>query len=291
MPGVAERSSCTLADGRELTYVEFGDPDGTFVLHHHGGLVSATDIAPSADAARKAGVRWVSFDRPGVGGSTPDPGRTIQGGARDAEELLDRLGAGEVCVSGWSMGGPYALATTHRLADRVVRAAIVAGSLPLDDPSTLAELNAMDRRFTSMASDHVRALGAIASAWGGLASFSPRLWARAAAHGEGVEDEHAVREAASELAASAHDATTLPAGIVEEYRAWALPWGFALADISTQVEVWQGTEDHLVPMEWSQRLAQSLPSAQLHVVPGAGHFLLVDHAEDVLNSVLGRGGH
>lgn len=291
MSGVTERSSCSLADGRVLTYLEFGDPDGAFVLHHHGGLLSATDIAASKDAARRLGVRWVSFDRPGIGGSTPDPGRTIHDGARDAEEFVDRLGiGGEVRVTGWSMGGPYALATTERLADRVARTAIVAGSLPLDDPSTLAELNAMDRRFTSMAKDYVRALSAVASAWGGLALFSPRMWAKVAGHGEGADDERSVREAQVELAASAHDAARSPAGIVEEYRAWALPWGFALEDIATLVDVWQGTEDHLVPMEWARRMAQSLPSAELHVVAGAGHFLLVDHAEDVLNTLLAGGG-
>lgn len=291
MSGVRERSSCTLADGRTLTYLEFGDPDGSVVLHHHGGLVSASDIAPGDAIARATGVRWVSFDRPGIAGSSPDPGRTVQAGARDAEELLDHLGIGELRVSGWSMGGPYALATTHRLSDRVIRTAIIAGSLPLDDPATLAELNSMDRRFTTMASDRVQGLRLSAAALGGLAAFSPRMWARAAAKGEGAEDEQAVRAVADELAASAHDATRLTAGIVEEYRAWALPWGFELGDVATPVDVWQGSQDHLLPPDWPRRMADALPAAELHLIDGAGHFLLLNHAEEVLNSLLRDPGH
>ncbi len=291
MSDLSERLSCTLSDGRLLTYVEFGDPDGAVVLHHHGGLVSATDVAPGDDIARTAGVRWVSFDRPGIGGSTADPGRTVQGGARDAEELLDHLGVGSLRVSGWSMGGPYALATTHRLADRVIRTAIIAGSLPLDDPSSLDELNAMDRRFTSMATSHVEGLRMSAAALGGLAAFSPRLWARFAAKGEGAQDEEAVRAAAAELAQSAHDATRLTAGIVEEYRAWALPWGFDLGDVTTPVDVWQGTEDHLLPPDWPVRMCEALPSSELHIVEGAGHFLLLNHADEVLSALLRDRGH
>lgn len=291
MAPVAERSRCSLADGRVLTYVEFGAADGSVVLHHHGGLVSATDIAPGDAVARHLGVRWVSFDRPGIGGSTPSPGRTIMDGARDAEELLDHLGVDRVRLSGWSMGGQYALATAHHLADRVVRSAIVAGGLPLDDPTNLAELNAMDRRFTSMAVNRATELRVTASVLGGLAAFSPTMWARVAAKGEGSSDERAVRDAAVELASSAHDATRLTSGIVEEYRAWVLPWGFTFADVTTPVDVWQGVDDHLVPMAWAERMAASLPLATLHVLPDTGHFLLLNHAEEVLNALLAGPGH
>jgi len=274
-----------------LTYLEVGAPDGAVVMHHHGGLVSASDIIPLDEVARRAGVRWVSFDRPGIAGSTPMPGRTLLDGARDAEQLLDHLGVGRARVSGWSMGGPYALATVLHLGDRVPRAAVIAGSLPLNDPDTLAELNAMDRRFTSMARSHRSALRTTASVWGDIAAFSPRTWAALVSRGAGPLDEMAVRRVAHELAGSAADSVSQPDGLVEEYVAWARPWDFALGDIATPVDVWQGTEDHLVPVEWSRRMAAALPEGDLHVIEGEGHFLLLNHADDVLVSVLGDGGH
>lgn len=282
----AERSSLTLADGRTLTYLEFGDADGVPVLHHHGGLVSASDVAALDGVARDTGVRLVSFDRPGVAGSSPRPGRTVLDGAADAEQLLDHLGISDVRLTGWSMGGQYALATAYLLAERVQRTAVIAGAVPLDDPATVAELNEMDRRFTAMAADHPAKLRSAAAALGGLAAFSPRSWAAMAAHGEGAIDAKAVRAVAHELAGSAAAATSQHEGVVEEYLAWVRPWGFGLADVVSPVDVWQGSEDHLLPPEWGRRLAAGLGSGSLHLVEGVGHFLLLTHADEVLAALL-----
>lgn len=82
------------------------------------------------------------------------------------------------------------------------------------------------------------------------------------------------------------DVSAQRAGIVEEYLAWARPWGFAPADVATHVDVWQGSDDHLVPPAWAERLRASLPDADLHVVEGAGHFVLLDHGREILATLL-----
>lgn len=281
-----ERSSLTLADGRTLTYLSVGDPGGQPVLHHHGGLVSAGDIVPLDRPAGQAGIRLIAFDRPGIAGSTLAAGRTVLDGGADAEQLIDHLGIDEVRVMGWSMGGPYALATAFRLGPRTLRTAIIAGALPLDDPATVAELNSMDRRFTGLAGEHAELLRAAAAGLGGMARFTPSLWARAAGDGEGAADEAALRRDAESMASAAAAGTVQHEGVVEEYLAWARPWGFDRADITTPVDVWRGTEDHLLPPTWASRLADGLPHAELHVVDGVGHFLLLSKAEDVFAALL-----
>jgi pimeloyl-ACP methyl ester carboxylesterase len=170
----------------------------------------------------------------------------------------------------------------------VLAAAIVAGSPPIDDVSTLAELNAMDRRFTAMAQHRRRSLKAVGMGWGGLARFSPRAWAAVTAHGEGDSDVSVIEAYAEELAASAHEMTAQRAGIVEEYRAWVRPWGFGLGDVATPVDLWQGDDDHLVPTSWASRLLSGLPDARLHLLAGEGHFLLFDHSEHVLATLIAR---
>ena len=57
----------TLADGRDLAYEEYGNPDGFPVLSFHGGLSSRLDAAPAHEAAVLMGVRLLSPDRPGIG--------------------------------------------------------------------------------------------------------------------------------------------------------------------------------------------------------------------------------
>ena len=60
------------------------------------------------DAAARAGVRLLAVDRPGIGGSTPKPGRTVLEWADDIEVFADRLGLAKFSVMGYSMGAPSA---------------------------------------------------------------------------------------------------------------------------------------------------------------------------------------
>lgn len=84
-----------LHDGRSLTYAEYGDPQGFPIISAHGGLACRLDVAAAAPVAEQAAVRLISLDRPGVGLSDPQAGRTVLDWARDVEELLDLLGIGQ----------------------------------------------------------------------------------------------------------------------------------------------------------------------------------------------------
>src|SRR6516165_9000490 len=78
-------------DARRLSYAQYGDPDGFAILNAYGGLACRLDVAAAAPTAELCGVRLISPDRPGVGRSDPQPGRTVLDWARDVTELLDRL--------------------------------------------------------------------------------------------------------------------------------------------------------------------------------------------------------
>lgn len=70
--------------------------------------------------------------------------------------------------------------------------------------------------------------------------------------------------------------------MVEEYRAWARPWGFRPEDVGISVDLWYGQEDRLAPPSWRERLARRLPTAELHVVNTAGHLVAYDRRQEVL---------
>ena len=59
----------TLPDGRRLSWHEFGDPDGSPVIYTAGTPVSGLGGASYGEAARAAGLRWISPDKPGYGAS------------------------------------------------------------------------------------------------------------------------------------------------------------------------------------------------------------------------------
>ena len=80
-----------LRDGRSLSYAQYGDPGGFPIVNAHGGLACRLDVEAAASVAAQSGVRLIAPDRPGVGRSDPQPGRSILDWTRDVGELLDLL--------------------------------------------------------------------------------------------------------------------------------------------------------------------------------------------------------
>jgi pimeloyl-ACP methyl ester carboxylesterase len=69
-----------LSDGRTLHVYETGANDADdrlTVFWHHGTPNVGVPPAPLFAAADELGMRWVSYDRPGYGGSTPHPDQEL----------------------------------------------------------------------------------------------------------------------------------------------------------------------------------------------------------------------
>jgi pimeloyl-ACP methyl ester carboxylesterase len=110
-------------DGRVLRVVEAGRSDGIPVIEHHGTPDSRLLYERWIVAAQARGIRLSSYDRPGYGGSSPQPGRTVAAAAEDVAAITQALGLKRLFVWGASGGGPHALACAALLPDLVVTAA------------------------------------------------------------------------------------------------------------------------------------------------------------------------
>src|SRR5947207_11610395 len=120
-----------LGDGRTLhAYDTGGNPGDLAVFWHHGTPNIGPPPEPLFPAAERLGLRWVSYDRPGYGGSTPHPGRDVGSAAADVASIADALGIERFAVMGHSGGGPHALACGALLPERVVGVVCVAGLAP-----------------------------------------------------------------------------------------------------------------------------------------------------------------
>src|SRR5919109_1263991 len=119
-------------DDRVLAAVEGGDPNGPAVVVHNGTPMSRLLYAPHVADAKARGLRLIGYDRPGYGGSTPQPGRVVADAAADVAAIADALGIDRFGTWGISGGGPHALACAALLPDRVVAAASLAGVAPYD---------------------------------------------------------------------------------------------------------------------------------------------------------------
>jgi pimeloyl-ACP methyl ester carboxylesterase len=152
---VVTETDLELGDGRTLHAYDTGadDADGRLaVFWHHGSPNIGAPPEPLFSAADRLGIRWVSYDRPGYGGSTPRPERDVASAAGDASAVADALSIERFALMGHSSGGSHALACAALLQERVLGVVVVAGMAPFDaegldwfdgfGPAGVAELRA-----------------------------------------------------------------------------------------------------------------------------------------------------
>ena len=125
-----EDEQVRLPDGRRLGFGDYGDPAGDPVLFFHGWPSSRYQGKLLHDLAAQRGLRVIAPDRPGVGLSDPLPGRGFASWPGDVAGLADALGIGRFKIYGISGGGPYTLATSAALPERVIAAAVDCGAPP-----------------------------------------------------------------------------------------------------------------------------------------------------------------
>lgn len=275
-----------LDDGRLLSWYSFGDPDGVPVVYAPGTPESGLAGACYDDAARRAGVRWLSLDKPGYGRSDPHPRRRLLDWAHDVEQLADRLGLDRFAVAGESGGGPHALAAGRALADRIDVVLLLAGMGPADEPWVRRGMRPTNQLIVMLG----RHAPMLMRAPIGLSAYLtrhedrfPRLVARmdaAAPEPDRVamaDPEYAVRHQAL--------ADAFRQGIgptVDELALFARPWGFDLADVTAPVHLWHGALDVNVPLAVGKAVAERLPHVTTHLDDTQAHAVGFVHRDEVM---------
>jgi len=230
----------------------------------HGTPMIGAPPAPLFPAAAEHGVRWVSYDRPGYGGSSPVPGRDVASAAADVAVIADALGLGRFAVLGQSGGGPYALACAALLPHRVIGVVSMSGRAPypadgLDWLAGMRPGSAADLNATLAGRDALAAL---------LASeddFDPEMFTPA---------DHAALAGDWKWISTVVDPALEQGtgGLIDDALAAVRPWGFDPAAITAPVLLVHGTADRVMPSAHSEWLARRIgASAELVLVKDAGH--------------------
>jgi len=71
-------------------------------------------------------------------------------------------------------------------------------------------------------------------------------------------------------------------GLVQDSLLLYRRWAFDVTAIERRVHRWQGLDDHLVPAAINKSVADRMPGAAWHPVEGAGHFVALGAADDIL---------
>jgi pimeloyl-ACP methyl ester carboxylesterase len=261
---VTREGSIRVGD-RTITYLEAGDPGGPLVLHNHGGPSSRLEAELFDPYAKANGLRFVCADRPGMGGSDLQRGRTFEGWTGDLLLLADSFGAHRFAVTGWSEGGPWALAAAAYLDPaRLVNVVCIAGG----------NYGTFGSNWAAKYLSSVDALG------GRLAlHFHPGFTLMydvlgiSATH---FADRYA--KAITQSACTADREVLADEKVTMLYKAWP----FDMTTVTRPVHFWQGSADTLVPEIINKTVADKTPGAVWHPISGGGHFIAVSHANHIL---------
>ncbi len=231
----------------------------------------------------------IAPDRPGIGLSSPQPGRrSYAGWARDVEHLTRGLGIDRFAVVGYSSGGPYALAAAQALGDRVTRVATVSGVAPSEMPGYRKGTTSTDRAMLLLG---LRApwLGRFLMAQAlRQARKHPERFAKSVDRDFSTDADQQIldgglRAEIPEIFLEAGRGG--PAGMVEDFAVWARPSGLALNEIGTSVRLWHGEEDKTISSSHSRWVASQIPGAELTPWPHAGHLHTPERWAEVFRSV------
>jgi pimeloyl-ACP methyl ester carboxylesterase len=274
-------------DGRNLACLEVGDPQGPLVIHNHGGPSSRLEARLFAAAASKHRIRLVCVDRPGIGQSSPQQARTYAGWADDLTAIADALGRHEFGVTGWSEGGPWALAAAAYIDPRRLRhvTSIAGGSYGTFGDNWAAEWLSKVDALGGLLALHFKpgfrlmyaALGLTAEHW--RTTYIQQIrkavndYDRQVLLRPGFESTFC--EASAECFAQGSD------GLVRDSELLYRSWAFDVGTIERRVHMWQGTDDRLVPASINKQVADRMPGAAWHPVDGAGHFVAVGAADEI----------
>jgi pimeloyl-ACP methyl ester carboxylesterase/DNA-binding CsgD family transcriptional regulator len=290
--GLAHTRLLRLADGRQLSYAEYGAASGVPVLYFHALNASRLELLIHAECLHAHGIRLIAVDRPGYGHSSFIERHDYRDYTADLRALLDELRLDRVHLLSASAGCAHALHTAWALPERVSGVHCTAVVPPIGhilaspSPSTL---NSMLNQFFRVVPSLLR----------------PAL--QLAFHGQTVESllsaVVAGRNTAFSLAPADVAYMTVPghlpyfvASMMESLRqgpnAWAMesvlinrPWRIDLRELRVPVHLWHGTEDGLVPTDMVAAFARDCPGATLTVLEGDTHLLAFRNIERLAGAI------
>jgi poly(3-hydroxyoctanoate) depolymerase len=203
------------------------------------------------------GRELIAFDMPGCGLSdTPLLPLRMRNLAGLIDELMHVLGRSRVDVLGYSHGGLVAQELAHRHPERVERLVLCATSpgIPSVPPNPV---------ITWLMLTPARYSNRTAAEW-----IVPRI-----AGGRTSRDPEALRMNLHRRLAHAPGTRSYAYQLLATMGWSSHPW---LRRLRQPTLVLHGDDDPLVPVVNARYMARAIPGATLHVMPGAGHLMLLD---------------
>lgn len=279
-----------LADGRVLSYGDYGPRDGKPIIMFHHLLGSRAEKPEDEGLLGRLGIRLIVPERPGVGLSTPAEDWRLPDCAEDIRQLADHLHLRRFSVMGLSAGGPFAAACAAFLGDRVTRLGLVASLMPTDELPKSMETGLLHRLVTGFARNWPsRAQTLLEFRYRKLLIDPDEAIARFKLEGNRADVELFQDPAIEAIRLrSLKQAARLPASIfARELVTLSRPWGFRICEIGVPVMMWHGRHDNFFSPEHAEAMSRIIPDCKAVFGDDWGHFFLYREWESVLGAIAG----
>jgi pimeloyl-ACP methyl ester carboxylesterase len=265
-----------------------GDRDGAAVVFFHGQPSSRLDLHLAEPMAQQRGVRVVSFDRPGYGGSTPAP-FSLRSVAGDVQVVADQLGLDRFAAFGQSAGSRFTLATAAVLGERVTRVGVAAGQLRPGPPD---DMDDDDRAAYALLPDDPAGAARLMAGWVDPLVRLVQSGADDDALVSFVEpmlppiDVELLRHPETRAGAVANLRESLRQGgegAGWDGVTWLASWEIDLSEIHCPVFIWFGDQDEpLADVGW---LREHVADPRVVIWPGEAHLAYKPHLFEILEAL------
>jgi pimeloyl-ACP methyl ester carboxylesterase/DNA-binding CsgD family transcriptional regulator len=287
--GEVPLSFADLPDGRRLAYRDYGLRGGVPVILLPSSVSSSWLWPPEAEAAKRAGLRYIVVERPGTGASTADPDLTFESFARDLEHFADALGLDRFRLTARSSASPFALACAARLGSRVELLLLASARLgvPEDARKNARKPVGMLGAFFNNLKRYPWLLDSTLFI---LRAKMSRNFIRPLVYKffEPSPADVALIRATPSLEAAMIRSTMETvahtyAGLLRESQLYLDGVSLDLTGVTAPVLVWHGEEDGVVPLgEMKRRLAEvGIEPAEIRAFPGDGHCFVNKRHEEI----------
>jgi len=277
---VPDERAIQTQDGRTLAVVEGGDPRGRPVLVHHGTPGSALLYPPLESLAREMGVRLLSYDRSGYGGSTRTPERRVADCVVDVHAIADALELDRLAAIGFSGGGPHALACAALCDGRLAAAALLGSVAPygvdgLDWLADMGEANVVETNASLEGEAALRAYLEPAREEHLRATPAELLDLFATLAGAADREVLSGPLASWQLDSGRRGLRDGVDGWLDDDFAFVCGWGFDVAEVDRPVLLLHGEDDRFVPVAHARWLAERIPGVDARIGADDGHLTLL----------------
>ena len=270
-----------LRDERTLGYAEWGDPNGKPVFFISGSNNARFLRHPDEAILLELGVCLYTFDRPGMGLSDFQEGRTLLDWAEDMRDFATQKAIKHFAMMGASGGAPYVAACAYTLSDLLTSATLVSGVSPMlphilqSLPFPTKAITFLARRMTGFLTFQNNLLGFFVKRDDGEAPLRRSLSALPASDQRIIAQPDVARMLVTDVLESIRQGGKGSAWDMHVFT--AEDWGFKLEDIQTKVFIWQGEDDPQATPAMAKYMAERIPNHEITFVPDAGHFLIISH--------------